>query len=248
MGNHLKTPLAASLNVFAKNKINDSFQLTGKALPCSVVSVVGSIVTVKFEINSQFTLPNVTMPLFGPEYIRYPIQTGCKGIAIPADAYIGGMSGLGGGVSDLSRRANLSTLSFLPIGNTEWSSVDPNAVTIYGPNGVVLRDTGGNSTFVLTPTSITMIGKNSVTVESGGTSLILNSSGSYTLKGTSGSLLATAGLTINDGAHGTSPSIMNAAWAALVSWPHSHDPTYPQGGNTGVPPAPFSGGSIAPRA
>lgn len=155
MADHLKTPLAKSLSSFAEKKINDAFQLTGKGLPCSVVSVSGAIVTVKFEVqNIPFTLPHVTIPLFGPEYIRYPIKAGDKGAVIPFDAYLGGMSGLGGGVADLTQRANLSSLVFMPIGNAHWTTVDANAVVIYGPNGVVIRDTGSGAVITLTPTGI----------------------------------------------------------------------------------------------
>jgi hypothetical protein len=132
-------------------------QLEGQALPCSVVSVSGAIVVVKFEVQSSFTLPRVTMPLFGPEYIRYPIQQGDKGFAVPADARLGGISGLGGGVADLNQPNNLAALVFLPIGSKDWTTVDPNAVTIYGPNGVVLRDTGSNCIITLTPSQVTIV-------------------------------------------------------------------------------------------
>jgi hypothetical protein len=154
--NSQKTPLARSLNKFAESKWNDAFQKIGKALPCSVVSVTGAIVTVKFEVTSKFTLPNVTIPMVGAEYIRYPIQVGDKGLAFPADARLGGMSGIGGGVADLSLPGNLTPLVFLPFSNVGWSAVDSQAVTIYGPNGVVLRDTGSHSKVVVTPSGIAM--------------------------------------------------------------------------------------------
>jgi hypothetical protein len=158
MTNHaLKKAFAQSIHPFAQKKALDQIQLTGKALPCSVVSVQGAIITVKFEIQDIYTLPNVTVPLFGPIYIRYPIQKGDKGMVIPADAYLGGMSGLGGGTANLTRRGNLSALVFLPIANTDWATVDPQSVTIYGPNGVVLRDTDSHTTFTLTPSSINIV-------------------------------------------------------------------------------------------
>jgi len=235
---HLRTPLAPALNAFAEKAINDAFQLTGKGLPCSVVSVSGSIVTVKFEVNSQFTLPDVTVPLFGPEYIRYPIQIGDKGAVVPFDAYLGGMSGLGGGVADLTQRANLSTLVFLPIGNKLWTSVDPNAVTIYGPNGVVLRDNRSNSIITLTPTSITVVAPNQIQLKTGSTTLTITPSG-WSITGTDGSL--------SDGSHTTSVTLMNSVWAALVSFLDGHVHSNGNGGaNTGVAVTPYSGGSIAP--
>lgn len=152
--NAQKTPLARSLNAFAEKKINDAFQRSGQALPCSVVSVEGAIITVKFEVNSVYTLPNVTVPMFGAEYIRYPIRAGDKGCVFPAAARLGGMSGIGGGIADLSQPANLTALVFAPISNSGWVTVDPDAVVLYGPNGVVLRDTDSGSTVTLTPSGI----------------------------------------------------------------------------------------------
>jgi hypothetical protein len=172
-----KTPFAGSINDFARAKAQDAIQLTGRSLPCSVVQAQGAIVRVKFEVQSSvFTLPNVTVPLFGPEYIRYPIQKGDKGVVFAADAYLGGMSGLGGGVADLTQRANLSTLVFFPIGNKAWTIVDPNAVTIYGPNGVVFRDTNSASTFTLTPSGMTLK-TNNFTLNCGGTQVAVSPAG-----------------------------------------------------------------------
>lgn len=236
--NSKKTPLGQSLNTFAQKKVADAIQVLGKALPCSVVSVNGAIITVKFEINSSFTLPEVTIPLFGPEYIRYPIKAGDTGMVLPADTYLGGVSGLGGGVADLTQRGNLSALAFLPLANTEWFSVDPDAVTIYGPNGVVLMDQASACTFVLTPVSITMVAPNSVKATSGGTTMELTPAG-WSLSGPSGN--------IQDGTNHTSPAIMNAAWEALVTWVNAHTHTSASPGNpTSAPTSPFTGSSIAP--
>jgi hypothetical protein len=127
----------------------------GKNLPASVISVSGSIVTVKFELKSSFTLPNVTCPLFGPEYIRYPIQAGCKGLVISADAFLGAMSGLGSGDADLTMLANLSAVLFIPCGNKGWSATDdPNALLLYGPNGVVIRTLDSTVKIVVSPTGV----------------------------------------------------------------------------------------------
>ena len=76
------------------------------------------------------------MPVEGSEYIRLPIQVGDKGWVKAADAYLGGVSGLGGGVASLVRQGNLAALVFAPIGNTNFATVsNANAVTIYGVNG-----------------------------------------------------------------------------------------------------------------
>ncbi len=175
--NSLKTPLFRAMNDFAVSRINDAIQNLAKGLPCSVVSCTGSIVTVKFEIVSGFTLPQVTLPMFGGEYIRYPTQPGDKGVVIPMDADIAAISGLGTGTADLSQPGNLTALVFLPISNTAWSAVDPNAVTIYGPNGVVLRDTQSQTTFVLTPTGLVISGKSNILLQVGSSNVQVNSTG-----------------------------------------------------------------------
>jgi hypothetical protein len=148
--NSQKTPHLQSLNRIAYKGGANSTAVLGKTLPCSVTKVQGSVVTVKFEINAApFTLPPATMPVFGPEYIRYPIQVGCKGMAIAANAYLGGMSGLGVGVATLAEPPNLSALVFLPFGNVDFSAVDGNALVLYGPDGVVIRDIDSNCVLTL---------------------------------------------------------------------------------------------------
>lgn len=154
--NFLKTPPGPALGRIARQQVGVAFAKSGQSLPCSVVAVRGQIVTVKFELQSGSNPlpPKVTCPIAGAEYLRMPTQIGDKGLVISADAYLGGMSGLGGGVASLTPRANLSSLVFVPIGNTGFSTVDPNAVTIYGPNGVVLRDTASGTVCTLTPSGV----------------------------------------------------------------------------------------------
>jgi hypothetical protein len=160
-GNALKTPFTRSLNMAAQRRALDAIQLQGKALPASVVAVSGSIVTVKFELSGPYTLPPVTCPLFGPEYIRYPVQIGDAGVVFPADAYLGGVSGLGGGVADLTIPANLSALVFFPVANKAWSAPDnANAVVIYGPDGVILRNTANTASIKVGPSGITLTDPN----------------------------------------------------------------------------------------
>lgn len=154
MSNAQKTPLARSLNRFAEGKVLDEIQRQGKSLPCRVTKVSGSIVTVKFEIQTPYdlTLPEVTCPMFGPEYIRYPIQVDDLGAVMSIDVYLGGVSGLGseGSVADLTQRSNLSSLIFFPIANKNWSETDnPNALVLYGPDGAVIRTVDKNTKLTL---------------------------------------------------------------------------------------------------
>ena len=182
--NAQKTPFGLSLNRFARSKALEAISQTGRSLPCQVVAVRGAIVTVNFQVTAApgaaaVTIPNVTIPVIGTEYARPPIQVGCKGVALAADAYLGGMSGLGGGVATLTAPGNLTALVFAPIGNTGWSTVDANAYTIYGPNGVVMRDSGSASAVTLTPSQINTTTPGLWQVIANGHTLAVQSGGLY---------------------------------------------------------------------
>lgn len=150
-GNQVKTPFAQSLVQAADKRIYDAIQLEGKALPASVVSRDFAIVTVQFEVMGK-QLPQITCPLAGSEYIRYPIQPGDKGVVYPADVRLGGITGLGGGAANFSLPGNLSALVFFPVGNKNWrkDDINQNEVTIYGPEGVKVRTSNREWTLWLT--------------------------------------------------------------------------------------------------
>lgn len=229
-----KLNFGSSMNRFAEIKVEDALQKAGKVLPVSVVKQDGNMITVAFELRDiPYVLPQVTIPLFGPQYIRYPMQPGDKGIVIPADTYLGGVSGQGGGIADLTPPANLSALVYLPISNTEWEAVDGNVVTIYGPEGVTIRDQGSNTTFLLTPDSVTIAAVDLFKVTVGSTVLTLTH-GMWSITGQSGKL--------QDSTASTSPEIMHTGWAALVAWLNNHQHTNGNGGsNTGAPTTTFNG-------
>lgn len=139
--NAQKIPFARYLNLSAQKKVLDAIQLLGKALPCRVVSSNGLTVVVKFELaNVPFTLPQVTMPIASSQYDRIPLQAGDPGVTLPAAAYLGGVSGLGGGTADLSSPANLSALVFVPIENTGFAAFDATKRVLYGQTGVQIAD------------------------------------------------------------------------------------------------------------
>ena len=185
MSQHQKTPLSRTLSAFTKRKALDEIAELGLALPGHVTAVAGAIVTVAFDV-SGVTIPEVMMPLAGSIYVRLPIQVGDKGFAIPADAYLGGVSGLGGGTADLKRRANLSTLAWLPVGNSEWAAVNADYVVVQGPNGVQLQDLSGavvatfdkaNGVSVTFGSGSITMNSSSLTLAFGGKSIVINSSG-----------------------------------------------------------------------
>lgn len=121
---------AKSMNNFAEVKIAEAMELVGKILPATVVRQSGKMITVSFSLtNIPFTLPQVTIPLFGPEYVRYPMQPGDRGIVIPADTYIGGMSGFGwrrcrSDSADESQRTGLSADQQYRVAGCRWTGGD----------------------------------------------------------------------------------------------------------------------------
>ncbi len=147
----LTLPLGLSVNKRARAKVLNYIHQTGKLLPATLSAVKGSIVTVNFQMQQgEYNLPQVTIPMFGPEYVRNPMQNGDKGIVIATDYDITGMSGLGGDNSQgaaYSNPGNLSALLFMPIGNQNFSKVDGDKWTGYGKNGALMRDVNSNAVY-----------------------------------------------------------------------------------------------------
>ena len=164
------TPFGRTLPKVAQNEIiNDALQ-QGYSLPVSVVSVSNAFVTVKFEMQSSITFPNIEVPQAISRYARPPTQIGDKGFVVSADAFLGGMTGKGTGTAVYGRKeANLAALVFVPLSNTAFETVDPNAYTITAPNGAVIKDDSGASKITILPGSIT--------ISSNGSSIVIDASG-----------------------------------------------------------------------
>lgn len=167
----LKTPLMNSLNLVAMRRVAEEVELAGKALPCHVVSVSGQIVTVAFDVETDRTLPNVTIPIATSPYFWQPVQKGDLGMTVPADVYLGGVSGLGGGQASLRQKpGNLTALVFLPVANASWAVPNPDQAVVQGPAGVLLRPLGGGSASI-------DIGLDSMTFSAGGHTISISSEG-----------------------------------------------------------------------
>lgn len=155
--NAQKTPLSISLNRHTSQRIDSNQQGLPKSFPASVVSVdeTGTIVTIQFELKSDvFTPPQVQCALATDEWSRPPITKGTKGYVVPADVYLGGVTGLGGGTATYDKQANLSTLVFHPLGNTEFDKLyAPDKYVLLGPNGVIIRDKAGAAVVNIGPVS-----------------------------------------------------------------------------------------------
>ena len=131
-----------------------------KQLPVSIKKIgddgTNAILTLKFETqNMPFSLPEVTIPVTGPEYIRYPWQEGDKGFVTAADANMGGISALGpSGPANFSQPFNLSSLVFTPAGSKKWTKTDDKTALVnYGKTGTVNRDINKKSKHVVHPDS-----------------------------------------------------------------------------------------------
>lgn len=168
--NHLKKPLVQSLGETIKRRIADAQALDGKAIPCRITAVNGATVTVNFEVVSEFTLPEVTMPVATSRYVREPLQVGDTGLAIPADMPIAGISGLGGGLTNVRPSSNLGALVFLPTGSTAWDAVDSGVLYLTGPDGVSM--TSGSGSVVLSSSAVTLsFGAHSIVIDATGVTI-----------------------------------------------------------------------------
>jgi phage baseplate assembly protein gpV len=176
----VKKQLARTLTTMVDGRAFDALQRQGQALPCSVTGVNGAVVTVAFEVASEFTLPTVTCPIAESFYVRLPIQVGDRGYVIPARARMGGVSGLGSGLAPLVAPSNLGGLVFHPVGNATWATIDPNAVVINAPNGSVIRTIGGESVITLDTGKITVV-QDGVTVDIEGGNITVNAPNNVTI-------------------------------------------------------------------
>ena len=172
MSTSQKIPFSRSINDFTDQRIIDALGQLGPVLPCHVTAVNGAIVTVNFDVNSsnvKFTFPPVTCATLGSRYIRNPVQVGDFGICVAADVRLGGITGLGNGPAPIVAPSNLGGLSFIPIGNVNWETIDPNAVVISAPNGAVIQTIDGVSSVI--------ISENQINLNYDGNSVVINSSG-----------------------------------------------------------------------
>lgn len=185
--NYTKLWLQKTTNKAAINRAKQVIQQTGRALPCRVVSVNGALVTVAFEVNAApLTLPNITIPKAESPWVRMPTQVGDKGLTVPSDVFLGGVSGLGSGTATLAPVGNLAALVFLPVSNKNSPPIDQNAAQVQGPNGAIIRTTTGTESQIVTDQNGTTVtyGSNTITINNseivltaGGSSITINSAG-----------------------------------------------------------------------
>lgn len=143
------------LNQNAIERAAELIQRTGRALPCYVTAISGSLVTVAFDVKSvPWNLPTLTIPKLESPWVRSPTQVGDRGFTIAADAYLDKASGQSTAIPDLTPPLNLSALCFAPLSNAQNPPSDPNAVLISGPNGALIKTVDGNATVEISQTQI----------------------------------------------------------------------------------------------
>jgi hypothetical protein len=130
---NLTRPINYSLSRHTNQKSNDFQLIDSKGIPCHVVKVEKDIVTVAFDThNGVWTVPTMKMPQAFSSYARDATQVGDHGYAVRSNYYLGGNSGLGGGVADYGPRGNLTPLTFHPISRTQSQTRDYDQYTVTG--------------------------------------------------------------------------------------------------------------------
>lgn len=151
MTNFRKNPPNQLIQAAAQRQAQRAASLLARSLPASLVSMEGRIATVKIEAISSSTLPLLSVPVAECEYVRAPLQPGCKGLLIGADISLGEVSGLGSvrpHIDDSS--PNLSAAVFVPLSHKNWQNMDGAFLNLYGVRGVKLQESpGGGASITL---------------------------------------------------------------------------------------------------
>ena len=171
-----KVPLSRTLPQLATRAAEDAQAQIGLRLPGHVVAVSGSIATVNFDVEGM-TLPQATMAVAMSQYDRIPIQVNDKGYATTSDAYLGGVTGLGGGAADLTQWGNLSNLVWVPVSNKNWTTPDPTARILYSADGQAYALVGNSQVKLSFGSGSVVMNSAGITLSFGGKSIVINSSG-----------------------------------------------------------------------
>ena len=190
--------LQEDLQAIARRAVLLVMDVMGKSLPCHVTEVAGQIVTVAFDMpqGQPWILPSVTLPVASSPYDYIPLQVGDTGFTVPADAYLGGISGLGGGQATWARPGNLDALVFVPVGKQSFSAANANARIIQGPDGWIDQTMQG--------TTCSVVGnQNGITLTYGSTTIVMNSTSIQMTAGGQTVTLNSSGLDIGGITFGT---------------------------------------------
>lgn len=165
-----KSPPADWLPRLARSHARSVNEHNGKAFPATVAGMQGRIALVRLEVSSNPAPPPFRVPVAESEYVRTPIQPGCKGVVLSAKSSLGQMTGLG------ARRPtprdvplNLGSCVFLPLTNAQWAAMDNDTLHMYGVAGVeILNRLNGRSALRLTEDHATLTnGQATVSLDGG---------------------------------------------------------------------------------
>jgi hypothetical protein len=150
---HLKTPQNLALNKWASRRIYEAIRTAGVALPCTIVTPMGPLVEVNFDVaGTPYTLPNLIVPTSSPQYIRPPWRKSDMGVVFPSSVSLGAVSGLGSGTPSVTDDlAPMSALTFFPVGNTNWSATAADALVLYSTDDALVQ---------ITPAGVNVTGDN----------------------------------------------------------------------------------------
>lgn len=168
-----KTPLVPSLQQIAGLRAADAIMAQAQELPCQVTAVTGQLVTVSIQVFGQpfsGAVPNITVPIATSIYDWWPVRVGDLGVLKKSDAYLGAISGIGGGTANFTRRGNLSTLYFQPVSNMAWTLpavAGGNATVrvVQGPAGVGLQNLAGDTKVLVNKDGVNINVQGMVTVD-----------------------------------------------------------------------------------
>jgi hypothetical protein len=156
--NAQKQPLAQLLNGIAKSGGIDATEHLGYSLPCEIKEVHHDTneVTVKFLVQSGWTIPDVKIPIAMSEYVRIPYQVGDKGYCNAMDTR--------NTDANMVQVGNLTGLVFVPISQKDWSTTDKDRLTLYGKTAVDIKGTsGGTVTITVEDGKVTITGDVKIT-------------------------------------------------------------------------------------
>ena len=163
-----KIPFGRSFQEGARRKVLEHIQLMSGRAPATLMKATdktNTIWMVKFDTDSTYTMPMITVPVHGSEFQRVPYQQGAKGFVGASDFETGNMTGLRSTKSpvDFTRPGNLSSMVWHPLGNANFKpAIDPNAHETYGADGGTITHDGTAKSLVKTHAD------NGTSVSSGG--------------------------------------------------------------------------------
>lgn len=169
---YLRRPIFPALKSLVKTGAEAERKRDSRAWPCTVLEARDGLeVKVSFTVDTVHTLAPMWLPVFGPPYIRYPLQPGDTGLAIPSDVTLGSITAFGPSTQPREvKLEQLTNLVFLAVQRrSDVTMVNQQQLELYGPEGVLIHDTQFGSLIRLTPGEVVVErGLDTVTITGSG--------------------------------------------------------------------------------